>query len=90
MNRRQLLAMWIGILLMVGMCVYPPWTKGFKSLGWGPAEYAPIFRHDYVSYRRNTTKIVRLDVTRLLVQEAATVLLFGALIITLKDAKKDR
>ena len=89
MNRRQIIVMWMGILVMVGMCVYPPWTKGYtRSKGWAPDGYALIFlRPDYGYAERRDRLIIRIDMTRLIVQEAAVVLLFGGLFMTLKDRK---
>ncbi len=79
--------MWVGLIVMVGMCLYPPWTSGKRRGGWGPDGYALIFRR--VSENDIRYRTVQIDVTRLLVQEAAAVLLFGGLLVTLKDKKGD-
>lgn len=47
MNRRQLIAMWIGIIIVVAMCICPPWieTTHVPHFGEGsrPAGYRLIF-----------------------------------------------
>lgn len=47
MNRKQLVALWIGIALFVGVGLYPPWVYTVQSVqgvaSKNPASYAPLW-----------------------------------------------
>jgi hypothetical protein len=99
MNKRQLIALWVGIGVLAVMGVFPPWVRSFS--GAGPrlpcetaAIYAPIFwppasRKGAVdSWDCDTGSVpsfgVRVDTTRLLVQWFLVGMVTGGLILSLR------
>lgn len=70
---RPKVILWIGILLIVLMCLFPPWVYQGEFAG-----YAYLFSNWLGS----------LDLVRLIIQCAIVGLITGALLYTLKDEKR--
>lgn len=91
MNERQLTAMWIGIIIIVVMCIFPPWyqpnmVKGTHSK-WG---YSFVFTPPEV----NKSIYVMINMPQLFIQCVIVGLITTGYIITLnykkpKDEQKE-
>ena len=82
MNRKQLIALWVGVAALLGALVYPPLTWEFPSELKYIAEWASIL---YV----RTGLGVSVDVWIWGVEITAIVTVTGALILTFKDRRSD-
>ena len=89
MNEKQLIVMWVGIIIIVLMGLFPPWLTVFAdasriSLGYGFILIPPLpnaYRYQFAS----------IDFTRLLTQWTIVAAITAGLIITFKDKKtKDK
>ncbi len=83
MNKKQLKCLWLGVIIIVLMGLYPPWyfpstRDGFKVRL--PAGYKLML---------TTEKGARVDITRLYVQWVMVGVITGGLIYTFKDKPKD-
>lgn len=91
MNKGQLIAMWIGIVIAIGMIVFPPWRwelnlenaladRTDKVRSFGPSSYAPIFMPPEPPKRSG----IGIDWGRLSIQLAGVALVTAGAIVTLK------
>jgi len=97
MNKRQLIVMWLGVALIVGMMFYPPWLP-IESGAPPVTHYIPLSRTvDFplaVEFKRRWgarsvwLSYGRLDVGRLRIQGVLIALVVGALILSLSRKKK--
>ena len=85
MNRAQTIAVWVGIVLVVLMGVFPPWNRVSEAPAYHlerSAGYAPVFLPPLSLLRYSH---IRLNVRRLLVQWGAVVIATIALVRALRD-----
>ncbi len=86
MNKKQTIAMWVGIAIIVTMTVYPPFLhKNIKGHYIGNGSYGLIF--DPPAYSPNAITPVLIDMYRLGVQYFAVAVVTAGLIYTLRDKK---
>ena len=86
-----LMVLWLGIIVIVLMCLYPPWIetvrlpssniKGTNSAGYGFLWHPPSTGSRYSG--------IAIDYSRLLLQFFAVGLITGGLLYTLKAKKKE-
>ncbi len=83
MNKKQLISLWIGIIAIVLMGLYPPWmmTGGGSILGFGKWGYSFIMNPPH--------EACRIDTSRLGVQWAMVAAVTGGLVVAFTD-KKDK
>jgi len=93
MNKRQVVALWVGIGLMVLMGVVPPWVEIVRGPIQGGGNYmefpcgyyllvAPPKPQNCISYK--------VDTTRLVIQFVLVALVMGGAILTLKVPRQNR
>lgn len=84
MNKKQTVVMWVAILVIVVMCLYPPWAEvdRVKTLGWSLIWLPHKTSSGYVH------TLAEIDFQRLYLQFAIVVLITGGLIVTLRTKKK--
>lgn len=81
MNKRQIIVLWIGIIIIVLMGLFPPWMNVDPSGGYY------IKGYNFILDKPST--FCRIDVPQLLVQWAMVAIIAGGLLVTLRDSKKD-
>ena len=79
MNNKQLAVLWVGLGLIVLMCLFPPWVYLQENYGY----YCLFTPPAWISGLQP-----RLDISRLVVQCVAVALLTGAGIYTLRTKGK--
>ena len=94
MNDKQKICLWIGIVFIVVMGLFPPWYRvverprdGTKIYSRYPAAYCCIFSPPNIrggNFLGNTYKI---DFARLAIQYFVVAVVTAGLIITLRDKK---
>jgi len=82
--------LWLGIIAIVLMCLYPPWVQisrlpSSNIKGTTPAGYAFIWQQP----ERSRYSGIAIDFPRLSIQCFIVAVITGGLIVTLKDKKKD-
>ena len=86
MNSRQKTALWIGIIIIVIMGIYPPWEytfgKEYVPKITLPGGYWPIYGPP-----KPEGAGTEIDFSRLLIQWIMVALVTGGTIVTLKDKK---
>ena len=86
MNKKQLIILWIGIALIVGMGIYPPYMESFEDTGgFVPQGYNFIF-----SERSEWRRHEMVNVPQLFAQWFIVAVITGGLLVTFKDKKKDK
>lgn len=85
MNRAQTIAVWVGIVLVVLMGVFPPWNRVSEAPAYHlerSAGYAPVFLPplDLLRYSH-----IQVNVRRLLVQWGAVAIATIAIVWALRD-----
>jgi hypothetical protein len=92
MNRKQLIVIWVGIGLIVGLCIYPPWYGG----SWpGPCAerrhggHALLWNREDRVYMLGTRLVpgIRLDRDKLALECAIVIVLTAGLWVTFGDRK---
>jgi hypothetical protein len=88
MNKKQLAVMWVGIGIIVLMCLFPPWiTNG------GIVDYVCLFSNGTISIigpnypQTYNYMTAHIDSIRLIIQCAIVGLITGSLLYTLKNKK---
>jgi len=90
MNKNQLIVLWVGIIVVVLMGLYPPWQYNGHIVERNvnvvvPAGYSfigdPIYSAGIMEFGAS------IDVTRLLIQWFMVAFITGGLIYTLKEEK---
>lgn len=79
-NWKQLVVLWIGVLIVVAMVLFPPWCMDNR-----PAGYRPIWLR--VKPSRNALPLA-VDATRLSFQIVATGIVVSAAMFTLRSKKE--
>ena len=88
---RFLTVLWLGIVVIVIMCLCPPWVETVRLTssnikGTNPIDYAFLWHPPDINTRSSG---VAIDYSRLLLQVIAVGLATGGLIYTLKDKKRE-
>ena len=89
MGKKELIVLWVGVGLIVLMCLFPPWVEYTESHTWGDHRlsgrafmgYGCVFWHSVGGFEQGQGYI---DTQRLTVQCIAVALLTGAGIYTLR------
>lgn len=100
MNGRQRVVMWVGIAVIVGMGLYPPWvdTLDYEGLHfewpgpyswlWEPPAARKTFDINVFPNRELETRMyatgIHIDMARLLIQWACVGLVAAGLVVSLK------
>lgn len=103
MNRKQLIVMWVAILVIVGMCLFPPWRfqlifpdeLNAKVISYKSGPYRLVYLGqpkgpaDFTDdeMQRLLTYNAELDWTRFLFPLAALVVIAGGLMVTFRERK---
>ena len=87
MNSRQRMVLWIGLLVIVVMGVYPPWAFRYGEI-WLGRRYALITKPP--SYGSFSGPLATLDANQLGIQWAAVVMIGAGLMYIWRDHKKLR
>lgn len=87
MNGRQRMVLWVGLLVIVAMGIYPPWTFRYGAIRLG-RRYALITEPP--SYGSFPGPLATLDANRLGVEWAAVVVISASLMYIWRDHKKPR
>ena len=88
MNRKQTIALWVGVACIALMCLVPPWRLGVHNegvYGQGPLGYSLLFWPPY--WHPGLGHSLTLDFSRLFVQWVAVIAVTGAAIYTLRDKR---
>ena len=87
-NKKQTFVLWVGIIIIAGMLIYPPWQFSFQAQGrfryeplgcdwlWSP----PSFGTDKGLYK----SVAYFDKTRLSIQIAIVIMVCSGFILTFK------
>lgn len=92
LNKKQKIFLWVGILALGGMGLYPPWSETFSAQmhGQGGSSVTPLGYNLLFSppQKPHTSPLygVRIDTDRLLIQWAIIVAITGGLIATFQPA----
>ncbi len=78
MNRKQKIALWIGIIVIILLGLFPPFVEPVGMYGRGRYYKFILFSDD------------NIDIIKLCVQWAIVAVITGGLIITFKDKKQIR
>ena len=85
-RQRQVIILWIGILIIIGMCLFPPWTNYHPSSSWSgrgsTGAYIESIGYHLIFWPPKGN--CRVDINRLAIQCIAVALLSGAGIYTLR------
>jgi len=87
MNSQQRMVLWMGLLVIVVMGVYPPWAFRYGEI-WLGRRYALITEPP--SYGSFSGPLATLDANQLGIQWAAVVVISAGLIYIWRDHKKLR
>jgi len=82
MNKKQLVYLWVGILAMIGMALYPPFKVTYLS-----GNRLTIYGFLYCSFGMTEKMPVNIDLTLLCIQWLMVILIIGGLILTVKTKK---
>ena len=89
MTKIQKIVMWVGIIAVVGMGLYPPWTTKFTRTGlsachykYNPIHKAPHFTLDHPGSENMSLGRGYIDIHRLLVQWAMVAFITGGMVVT--------
>ncbi len=90
MNKRQTVALWVGIAVMVAMFLYPPWERtaavgGNAFSNNPPSPVAITFAFGYAFLFDKPDGNVTVNFRRLGAQWFLVAVITGAAIVTLKD-----
>jgi len=82
--------LWLGIIVIVLMCLYPPWVQisrlpSSNIKGTTPAGYAFLWQPPEISRYSG----IAIDFPRLLLQCFIVAVITGGLLVTLKEKKKE-
>ena len=94
MNKKQLVVLWVGIIIFVSMALYPPWFKRIqRSTGnytytydYACLFYSPGYRSDYKTYSKYN--LWRLNYYRLTLQYVILLVVIGGAMISFSDHSK--
>lgn len=88
MNCKQLIVMWAAIVVLVGMCLFPPWLYHYVDpVGMGIIDRGP---YEFVLSPPKPPSMwhTELDLTRLILPVGVVVIIAGGLMITFRDRKR--
>jgi hypothetical protein len=90
MNRKQIICLWIGIVVFITIGFFPPWkwTPGNLFLGHGFI-LDPSFKYPYNKEKSFSPCDLRIDTTVLYVQWIMVAVITGGLLLTFQGKKKD-
>lgn len=86
MNKRQIIALWLGLIAFVLMGLYPPWISA-EGLYRADHRYAFILNPPVYEQIRGLKLIPLIDIPRLAVQWILVAVVTGGLIVTVKDTR---
>ena len=86
MNRKQVICLWIGIIVIVLLGLYPPWMIIIESQVRGDSGFIGKGRH-FMLHQYN--KQWQIDTSRLGVQWIIVAVITGGLVVTF-SGKKDK
>ncbi len=84
MNKKQLICMWVGIVIVVLMLLYPP------TFVQTPGKNEQQLRYNLIIFKNSNTSEYhpdRIDIVRLLIQVCCMAIITGGLICTFKNKK---
>ena len=87
MNSKQKKVLWIGIVIVVLMGLFPPWTDTLEGFRTEPRGYVIIFKPPY---SRGGAWGVQIDFQRLILQWLIVGFVIGGLLITSKNRKSEQ
>jgi hypothetical protein len=83
MNRRQMILMWLGILALVGVCLYPPWVGRTRD-----GVLIEYVGHSWITRAPDSRYAVKsIDFGRLGIQWGMVVVITIGLMLTFRDKK---
>lgn len=92
MNKKQKVALWVGIAAAVIMGLYPPWNYDHPKLGSKSIGYSSIFtpaQKQVTEYNDTYTETANaIDATRLIIEWVLVAIVTGGLIVTLSGGKE--
>lgn len=102
MNKKQLVAMWVGLAVITAMCAYPPWMGRFEEYLVAPLGYHPLWspphRQEHPVWRRGYVYDKgsyacrswgeHIDWVRLLVGVVPTVLVAAGMMVSLRSPRQ--
>jgi hypothetical protein len=84
MNRKQIICLWIGIIIIVLMGIFPPWSA-YKGDG------ECYLLHKFILFQPAEKNIpARIDTGHLFVQWIMVAVVTGGLIFTFRDKKEKK
>ena len=85
MNKKQLITMWVGIIVLVLMSIFPPWTGEVTRESGTQTHLSTIYV--FIFNFPDEDSLYHIDIAKLLIQYSIIGLITFGLIITFKNTK---